>query len=691
MSAVQSNILHYIIQPTFFLGAAFLAGSNRLIQYFPGASKRGLVMAAGLASVTSCLYDYALYKEEHCYLRTLLGKVGAIAFATLCATHLSKGRAEIPFGAAARLGVIECFGAATIAAVASLLNTDEIPDADEIPEPRFLTSELKTFRAALKQAALLLGGNNVNRPIQIDVEGTQYAVWYNSQFDAINIQEWNCWRQGIPDEKLGINIDPNGRIQSIWINGSNTHQTKIPEKYQAHVRACFHKTLERSSTYRVAHVGISVRVIRRGLKEIPGYHLEQITKMVEQAVKQTPDPKMNVEFLRDDLTVDMGIDAGGLTRDYTDDLLQAVTQMGIFSIIEPSSLVLPRIGQPYDVEADPIPMLEKGEESLFRGIGQLIMYSYHSRSVGHWDSTFVLGRHFDEALFKAALCLKANEIDTPFDQLHLEVKMQIASALIQARVDAGETHDKCYLERVETLSKLLGGNLLTDPELTSAAEACYWSESLDEALCEGGNPDIAKIKDNKELFQQCLIKSIFNSEGAHGQLGSQIAAIHAIAQGMKSVCKPGQHNPNDNAQWDGTIGQLDYLVFSHKVQGSLNREDIADGIQLKLAVAGNAEIGKKVGWLKEWIRSEASNEELRNFLKFTTGVSGFPQGRKITINAQVNPYYPAPKAHTCSFEMELAPASCQTPCGTFHDRSEEGFIQCLREIALTDLSGYGQA
>ena len=74
-------------------------------------------MAAGLASTTSYLYDTALYDPDHSYIRTLIGKATAIAFATVCTSFVAKsleGRANISWEAAGKLAGVEFILAAVI-------------------------------------------------------------------------------------------------------------------------------------------------------------------------------------------------------------------------------------------------------------------------------------------------------------------------------------------------------------------------------------------------------------------------------------------------------------------------------------------------------------------------------------------------------------------------------------------------
>ena len=118
MNPIQTSYSYpeALLEPVAFIGLALLAG--RLIQHFPGASKGGLVMAAGVSSVSSLIYDRIC--PDHSYLKTLCWKATVIAFATVCtglAAKALKGRADISMQAAAKFGAVEFVFAAIIAKV----------------------------------------------------------------------------------------------------------------------------------------------------------------------------------------------------------------------------------------------------------------------------------------------------------------------------------------------------------------------------------------------------------------------------------------------------------------------------------------------------------------------------------------------------------------------------------------------
>jgi len=119
MSSVCNSYLNpkKLLQPGVFLGIAFLAGSRRLIQYIPGASKGGLLTAAFLSGGLSFLYDIKCHDPNRCYV---IEKMVAIAVATLgtgLAAKFLKSRITLSLRAAATLGLVECVIVATFASV----------------------------------------------------------------------------------------------------------------------------------------------------------------------------------------------------------------------------------------------------------------------------------------------------------------------------------------------------------------------------------------------------------------------------------------------------------------------------------------------------------------------------------------------------------------------------------------------
>ena len=110
MSQVQNNILHNWVQPAVFLSAAWLAGSNRYIQYFPGATQKGLVLSATLGSGFTLASQFTLTNQEEPAYQSFIRVTASLALGMILAPYVAKklkGRADLSLSASLRFGVLE--------------------------------------------------------------------------------------------------------------------------------------------------------------------------------------------------------------------------------------------------------------------------------------------------------------------------------------------------------------------------------------------------------------------------------------------------------------------------------------------------------------------------------------------------------------------------------------------------------
>ncbi len=551
--------------------------------------------------------------------------------------------------------------------------------------------DLMTIRAALRVL-------NVLEIITVDlgVSG-KYVVWYNAEFKVINIQDSISYFRNINDNKLAIIINKKGKITFLKINNSLPGSTKVPNDFLPHMQACFKVALEKSSTYtqNPSNDTVSIKVVRKGLKEVPEYHINKLTEIIEKSFQYKKDPKIEMTFLKSNMHGDEGVDRGGLTRDYLSELMEGIIAINKLNFKKMGLLVIPHAKNECK-NLEPLPFLNDQEKEIYKNLGKLITYCYHSEREGHFENTYLLGRHFDDSLFNAALCLTAEEIDTPFEDLTLETKLKMGEALLEARVASGMDM-KYYKARLDWIRDF---DNLTLQQLKDAAFQVLNAECLPDDFTlnnVGDEADVDRINANKDKFKQFLIDSFFTPKGQHGQLGAHLAPIHAIAQGMKSICSPESFpNVNDNAKWNAKFKGQNYVAFSNKVQGSINREEIANQIKLDVHMtkAAELEISKKAKWLQEWVLdgvNGASEEDLKNLLKFVTGSSSLAKDAVIQVKSQIKTYkedfIPIPRAHTCSFEMELAPVKASYG-PEYNDHTKENFIKCLKELALKNPTAY---
>jgi HECT-domain (ubiquitin-transferase) len=580
--------------------------------------------------------------------------------------------------------VLTATATATAPAIATATATATAP---AIPAPvpmQFSSDDLVTFKTALVKTGQQ----------EIFFDDAHYVVWYNKENKAISIQHAENYNKGNQGNKIGVTIGDDGKIRSVWVNGTALPgATTIPDEQYGKMRDCFKKALEFSSEYapmtQANQDSAKIKMIRRGLKEVPEYHMEELANLLRSGFKFKNDPKFQVIFLNNDQTTTNGIDAGGLSRDYLNDLFEGCLSSSSLSMQKLPSFVLPRTKEECEAEK-PLPSLGEAERRIYNNMGQIMMYAYNSAKVaGHWDTTCLLGRHFNDGLYKAVLCLNAEEIDTSFRDLSFKTKMKLCKALLEVGPEIGITIVESLEARIRAFENF-AEVLNSDEKLEEAATTALYAECLPDDLQSDYKPDLVAIRANPERFKQALWDSIFCQESDCGKIGALLAPIHAIAGGMKSFCRQGNNLNATNSHWDNNISRIKHIDFSVKVQGSINRTEIIDSIQVE---SNNQYLRNKVKWLKEWLSDStngASDDDIRNFLKFTTGSSSLPVGKKITVTQQLTDVLPFPKTHTCSFELQLS-GQPNSIYGPYNDSTKENFIRALKEVVLSNPDAYQTA
>ena len=153
MSQVQNNVLHNFVQPALFLGAVFFAGSSRNIQYFPGASKGGLFLSAGLGTALALgSQKIASDKEtaQESFFRVSASLVLGAAIAPFAAKAL-KGRVELSFLSSLRMAGVELVLAAAVAGISSQLKGHEDPHAELKAKRATYESDPAAWKALKKE------------------------------------------------------------------------------------------------------------------------------------------------------------------------------------------------------------------------------------------------------------------------------------------------------------------------------------------------------------------------------------------------------------------------------------------------------------------------------------------------------------------------------------------------------------
>jgi len=567
--------------------------------------------------------------------------------------------------------------------------------------PQFLHADLVTFRRALETATLekilihetILIQPNTTFPehahlppdekdeVEDGITKRCYRIWYKPEYHSINIQDSRNWYDQFQSNKLGIVINPQGIIQSIWLNGVTTDSNRIPEELIPFMQTAFRKALEISSTYKMASQ-LEIKIIRRGLQEVPLYHLQQFTLKI----KENSSPNLRVSFLGDAIVEGQGIDAGGLSRDYLNDLMTHSIRFSpqSFQKLESSSLLAPRTQKNYE-DNQPLPALTEKESKYFQQIGNVLMFAYKKNSEGRM---IPVGRHFDDAIFKAILSLNENEIDASFNELQPGVHYRLAKALAEGY----------ELGHIRDMAEIL---LKANPTVADIEQAVIFINATTPANLP---PDISnddrdeleldKIKEAPHQWPVVLTLLegvLFSFSTSKGTLGTQIAPLHAIAKGMLEISrKVGQ-------SWNQLTTKTPQEL-STKIQGCFDRNKIINEMtRPQVYPHGTSQSHMnvfimKVVWLNKWLsnlnNTGATDEEFRDFIKWVTGSSSLPEGEHIKISMQHGPYEVIPKIHSCFSQIELSPVSTSGDL-PYKDDTEENFIKMIQYAIKPEVGNSG--
>lgn len=550
--------------------------------------------------------------------------------------------------------------AAAVAPAATLAPAD--PVDQEISQ-----EDLVTLRELLKGRYTLVAGSvaSVENTMEVTLDqGQTFRAWFNRSLQAFNFQEAEAFRSFNSKNKTGVGIAPDGKILSVFKDGKKVEdQPPLLGDRAPIIRSFLVNALESTSSYHVQHGHtIQVTLVDRGLEKIPEFHLERLA----QGILAPGIRDIDVQFLNKELHGMDGIDAGGLTRELLNRLCKGLINMQssvAFTRCE-SGICLPALKNPQ------AQVLTAQEDRVFKNLGAVLMFCYDSRSVGPFDTSAVIGRHFDDALFCKILAL-------PFATLAIE-EPDFETTLYMARR---------VLEKEPQKRQII--DILSKPTLSD--HDFEWIETVlmpaEEEFSKADFPGGSL----KEQFQNNWMR-IKQKLFVMSELHQEVLPIRAIAQGMMlASVKQGAHlTQARERRWQELQDRVRPEELSERIQGCIDKETIARSIRLSpgLSVAHQHELNKKMQWLKKWITETATQAELRNFLEFATGVTSLPRGKHITICPQaVHPILPVPKAHTCSYQLEFAPFPCASLGPNYDDSTEEGFIRALG-IALANPSGY---
>lgn len=418
--------------------------------------------------------------------------------------------------------------------------------------------------------------------------------------------------------------------------------------------------------YESGNTSVSCTVIQSDLKEDPDHHLSVLGRLTENISEEF---SLSVIFLDDYMEESKGMDAGGLRRQYLNDLFEGFADGNSYALNcerKGAFLCFKARQAPSGVKA---PTLNQTEKALYQDIGTLLWQVYNSKE----DEGLTIGRHFPDSMFKMMLSLSEEELKAGFNNLPNDRKMEMISILIQSEGKKGG-----HIKRMADVLAL-DPTKITDGE----AENAFYAAGMDA--------------DEWKPFSGAVVKERWSEVRAEVQenlnliYGGQLAPIFAVAQGMQA------QSAKANKDWKDMQNVGDKKV-ADKVMGSIDRKFIAGQLEFSESVKKLPDVKKsvmeqKTKWLQELIQSDKdfSEEELKQFLTFLTGSSALPKDQKITVELKLprkdakgkKVYDPEPRIHTCTYVIDLPPVF------TKGDDTKEKFKTALK--ACMQASGFSEA
>lgn len=531
-----------------------------------------------------------------------------------------------------------------------------------------------------------------------------------------------------PSESLQFPVDATG---TCLVDGEQKNLDEIPADRADWLMGAFKATVELSSNYKFENKKVEISAVKRGVEKNPAAHLTKLSDALKKAVETKTHPRLNVALLRiakdsdiltpddvtrgDGLTRGKGLDNGGISRDYLNSLFTSLIEDSIvlFKAQTPSKLVMPvaiQEGVSSNNPNDLFPGLTPSEQGVLSEMGRVMMFCYNSKpnTIDIKNNAYAIGQHFDDLLFEVALTLNAAAVDRNFADVDVYVKVEMAKRIFEKFLRSDPKNDVSTPSAIRALQEKIrnklalfdlfqwNGGPLNGYDLSALAEFAG-EDFLDED--DGFSLDMGKINTDPEQFVNAVRKGLLNAKLGTTTVAELIAPIHAIAQGMKSICASNGQGLGVNEVWNNTLRLAGIRNINNKIQGSLDRNAIVASFDVKTQVLGDdgfpvnipnseiQELNKKVEWLKNWITNLSTEDAaIRKFLVYTTGSNSLPNGQRITIDRQAQePYEPIPSGITCSCTLLVSPKPSGFKEG-LNDWTEAAFIKMLYEQILNDKS-----
>lgn len=541
---------------------------------------------------------------------------------------------------------------------------------ESVPPQAALSESDITILAAVLRRDFLSSLGGLRTPLVFLVEDVPYAAYYRNGTNQIILMTYEDWHTSDRSKELRIRLDRELKIENVELAGVDFGKD-IPVETQNTIDQAFAAASGYIARVESHNARLRVSVVRNAISRNVSDLVFSFGREYAKVIPVSHDPSVSVHFYTDFLEVAPGVDVGGPLRTFFDELLNALWagQDANFRVITRDNF--PRLVTPVEIdERHPVvPILSPEDAGRYEALGRLMMFLYR-------DGNFVMGNQTDVAMFAALLTLRApTSVDQDraatadlnnLDVLHDRAMLQMMHALSSCETDAYAFTRMC--------------EILLTPHSSMHDDATL--EYVYHCIGPDYEFDLERVRANWTDHLRSMKSTLIC------KYGRELTPIYHIAKGMHSVSFDGAstYPMHKNQAWNAFRASTDPEELSTRIQGEVSRESIAGSFRLDGAC--NEVIEQKVDWLRAWIFG-ASDSEVRNFLKFVTGVGSLPPHKKIRVS--VGSLSPLPSANTCFYTLKISPTWCAQVNGDGvemrNDRTQEAFIDAL-DFAIGNALGF---
>lgn len=404
---------------------------------------------------------------------------------------------------------------------------------------------------------------------------------------------------------------------------------------------------------------VAVTTVQSGIQRAVSDQVFQFDRVFRQQLANRAQVGLRVIFLTPSLEAEPGADAGGPSRQYITEVFEAVAggkdpnyrlktrgegQSQMWFVTPNKVVIDPETG------VAELPRLTSTNANFYIALGSMIKFVQQS------NGRFVAGSHWDEAMYSAILDLSGEDLRGGVNSdIPQEAQLKILKHL------AASAPDSTAL--VQSINACLKRPEDVTAEEKILIQAAAQIENVDfegngEPRDGGGSHPGLTEGDNWEEAKRCVI---YSAIAGHGR---EVEPIFRIAQGMAaaSVTNRAHSEAQQVASWNAFVTvqgspQTRGGRLQTTIQGLLDREQVASAIRGYNGANLNSSdsLRVKVDWIREWIRSEATEiDKVKAFLRFVTGSASLNTRNPPTINPTTG-IGVLPNAHTCFHYMDLNP------------------------------------